>query len=346
MLNLLSINYIDMLKWFLLYNATPYIPEIIIYLLRYIGVRYYIINGDRETYKKIIKRLEMDTICTKYIYRCGKDLPAGYFIGNKCMGYYSRDSKFIEDESIYLLAYIDYYKYLCSEDCIKFVPELENEDETDSIIVKKKQKQTQEQVNDKIKVYMRHGGYKNIYYIPLSLDISHINPIGSQGPIVEDIIHIYKKKERATIFIHGVTCAGKSSIGYLLAKELKGHFCHTFKPTDPGDSFCNLIHELNGRGNEDLDAPLIIVLEEVNEIIGYIHNKSLKRHSEMPISVYDKSSWCNFLDDMIFYKNIILLLTSNESKELIDSIDPAYLREGRIDAVFSMSEKIDICNKR
>ena len=187
---------------------------------------------------------------------------------------------------------------------------------------------------------MRHGSYKNIYYIPLSLDVSHINPIGAQEHITDDIIRLYKKKDRTSVFIHGVTCAGKSSIGYLVAKTLGGHFCHTFNPTHPGDSFCNLIHELNGRSEGDIAIPLVIVLEEVNEIIENIHNKSLKLHKEMPISVNDKASWCNFLDDMIFYKNIILILTSNESKEIIDAKDPAYLREGRIDAVFSMMEHL------
>jgi ATP-dependent 26S proteasome regulatory subunit len=45
---------------------------------------------------------------------------------------------------------------------------------------------------------------------------------------------------------------------------------------------------------------------------------------------------------MIFYKNIVLILTSNESKDHIDKMDPAYLRKGRIDETYSMMEQLPI----
>jgi len=43
---------------------------------------------------------------------------------------------------------------------------------------------------------------------------------------------------------------------------------------------------------------------------------------------------------MIFYKNVIFILTSNESKESLDALDPAYLRKGRIDATYEMLEEL------
>ena len=43
---------------------------------------------------------------------------------------------------------------------------------------------------------------------------------------------------------------------------------------------------------------------------------------------------------MILYKNVILILTSNESIEEISALDPCYLRKGRIDGSFSMMTPI------
>ena len=45
------------------------------------------------------------------------------------------------------------------------------------------------------------------------------------------------------------------------------------------------------------------------------------------------------MDDLIFYK-IILIFTSNKSKQDIDKIDPSYLRQGRIDEYFYMDKPI------
>jgi hypothetical protein len=45
------------------------------------------------------------------------------------------------------------------------------------------------------------------------------------------------------------------------------------------------------------------------------------------------------MDDLIFYK-IILIFTSNTSKQDIDKIDPSYLRQGRIDEYYYMDKPI------
>jgi hypothetical protein len=352
-----AFNYVDILFGFVLYNYATYLPELILYSLQYLGIRHYIIYGDKDKYRKIIKRLEKQTCSSSFIYRSGKEQPTGYFVGKYCMGIYHRDSNYMDDEKINIITTQEFYNSLCADDEVKMFKDQEEEQEQD-----KEQEQEQEQDQDqdqeqqsqdstkivqlkkatkngqKIKVYMRTGNYKNLYYLILSLDVSHINPLGAQGPIVDDIVRLYKKSNRTTVFIHGVTSAGKSTIGYLVAKAINGSFCHTFKPTDPGDSFCNLVSEVNVRNDDD--QPLVIVLEEANEIINYAHAKNHKRHVEIPISIYDKSTWCSFLDDMIFYKNIVLILTSNESKESIDKLDPAYLRQGRIDAVYSMTEAL------
>jgi len=352
-----TINYSEIAFGFFMYNYASYLPEVILFILQSLGVRSYLVNGDKEKYKILIKKLEKQTYNSSFIYRNGKIVPSGYFIGLNCIGFYDKDSRFIEDERIRIITTQKFYEKLISEDDIEFTKEENNpvmdknkqeeqtksEDNTphsDEKPLISKQAKNNTYNKSKVNVFIRAGQYKSFYYSSITLDVSHINPIGAQGPIVDEILKIYNKKNRASAFIYGVTLAGKSSIGYLVAKALKGNYCHTFNPTEPGDSFSNMLSEINGRNEEE--TPLVIVIEEANELIEAVHNKTVKRHIEVSTQIKDKSSWCGFLDDMIFYKNIVLILTSNESKENIDKLDPAYLRKGRIDETFSMMEQLPI----
>ena len=170
------------------------------------------------------------------------------------------------------------------------------------------------------------------------MDISHIHPLPSQRDIMNNIVTLYNKQQRATIFIHGITGAGKSTIGILLAKHLSGIYCHSFNPSDPGDSLSSLMVDIS----KDSDEPIIVVIEEVDIILHAVHTRTVTKHAKIPTLVHNKSSWSNFLDDMIFYKGLILVLTSNTSKEDIDAWDTSYLREGRIHAHYSMMTPINL----
>lgn len=351
MLPPVAINYSEIAFGFFMYNYAHYLPEVALCILQFLGIRSYLINGDKEKYKLLIKKLEKQTYNSSFIYRNGKIIPSGYFIGFNCCGFYDKESRFIEDERIRIITTQKFYEKLISEEDIEFTVEdnkstnVKSDDEAPTpeekpLITKPAKTSSSNNNKSKVNVYIRSGQYKAFYYTSITLDVSHINPIGDQGPIVDQIISIYNKKSRASVFIHGVTLAGKSSIGYLVAKALKGNYCHTFNPTEPGDNFSNMLSEINGRNEEE--KPLIIVIEEANELIAAVHLKTVKRHIEVPTQIKDKSSWCGFLDDMIFYKNIVLILTSNESKEHIDKMDPAYLRKGRIDETYSMMEQLPI----
>jgi len=316
-----------------------YLPEIILFILQFIGIRKYVINGDKEKYKRIIKILQKETLCSSQRYLNGKQGPSGYFISKNCLGKYENSSKYIEEEYVTLVTTDTYFKYLEQEEIAQFTPNTKGESESEeekTSLVTKVSKQA-----ENIKVYIRSGNYKNFYYKMLSLDVKHIQPINGQDKITEQILQIYKEKNRASVFIHGVSCAGKSSIGYLVAKALNANFCHTFNPSDPGDSFTHMISEIECRNENEDDVPLVIVLEEANEIIRNIVTNKTRMNQEVPTPVHDKSSWCTFMDDMVFYKKVILILTSNESKDDIDKLDTAFLRHGRIHATFSMMKAIE-----
>lgn len=308
---MLSIH--DVVLGYLVYVANPFF--ILCLFFQCFHIKYYIID-DRETVMRILKKINNRIISSSVKYVNGRDVPTEYFIGPSYVGYLNY-SNF--EPKMYIITRTSMFKELVHYDTAVITLPTEQQKDPDH----------------KIKVYIRKGTYKNTFYQPITLNMNHLQPFPTQRIILDNIKDIYSKLGRATIFIHGVSYAGKSSIGYLLAKELHGHYCHSFNPSDPGDQLSNLIVD-----SQNEDEPLIIVLEESDIIIQNIHHQRITINHDIFTSVYNKSTWATFLDDMIFFNNVILILTSNTSKSTIDEMDESYLREGRIHASFSMMEKI------
>ena len=76
-------------------------------------------------------------------------------------------------------------------------------------------------------------------------------------------------------------------------------------------------------------------------MIKNIDHGLIQRHKNVMTSIVNKSTYNTFMDDLILYKNIIFILTSNESREAIDELDPCYLRKGRVDATYSMMKILE-----
>lgn len=322
-------------------------PEIALYIFQKFGISRYVMYGDKDNYKKILRLIEKQTKSTSLSYRNGKIQPAGYFYGPRCIGAYTQESRYADDERVVIITTTDYYNSLIKAvetgGCSGFdaatadnsSKEQSLQDTAPLIIKDKPAKET-------IDVFIRSGTYKNFFYKKLSKDVSNISPFATQEPIVEDIIRQYKQKDRLAVFIHGVSMAGKSTIGYLVAKTLKANYTHSFNPSDPGDTFDNLIGDVNhgeDRATDD-EKPLVIVLEEADVVIDNIHKQLIKRHADIPTAVHNKTTWNNFLNDLVFYNKIIVILTSNSSKEDIDKLDPSYLNQGRINKTYSMMEPL------
>jgi hypothetical protein len=257
-----------------------------------------------------MKKISKEIIYSENFYMNGKSVPHGYFIGWKYFGYIQiRDN----ETNIVIWTKERYYKELIEDkvEVKKYVPII---------------------TSNKIQVYIRKGTYKNFYYQYIKVNLSHIEPIGEQKYIIDSITEIYNTKQRANIFIQGVSGAGKSTIGYLVAKKLNGLYCHTFNPTEPGDFLSNLMVDMN------TDQPIVIVIEEIDILLKKIHI-GIEKNNEIPIMVHNKTTWNNFLDDMFLY-NILFIFTSNTSKKDTDHLDPAYLRKGRIDEYYCMNEPL------
>ena len=321
---MLQPSYTQVAFGYCLYVVSTYLTDIILCALQGVGIRRYVIHGDNDKYRDLVKRLETDTYNSSFIYRRSKMIKTGYFVGPACAGYYFKDPNCIEDEKITLMTTAKYFEKLTAD--------------TDTPKITDISMPSEKETN--IKVFLRNGPYRSFWYTPLTMDVSAIVPLGEQAPVVAETVRIYNAKGRAVVFIHGVTGAGKSSVGYLVAKEIGANYTNTFRPTDPGDSFGNLLSELRTR--DEADTPLVIVLEEANLMIHAVHEGTIERHRETPVPISDKTSWVGFLDNLIFYRNIVVILTSNESKDALDALDPAYLRKGRVDTTFSMMTPLDI----
>ncbi len=284
--------------------------------LRCIGIGYFIIKNDDKKVTEIIKNLEKHTKSTITLYEYGKKKPTGLFIGWKYIGMYhdvihDREPK----RELYLFTSVKIFNKL-----------IEDTNEIEVVI------DNEMQVRKDIEVYERMGAYWRLYYDKRKFNMTKYNANSNQDLIISQIKNIYKEKNRASIFISGQPGTGKSMIGFLLAKELNGKLCRSFNPSDPGDNMINLIKEVE----PDEEKPLILMLDEANILIRKITDNLIIMHKNIPIAVHDKITFNRFMDDMIFYQNVILILTSNETKKTIDDIDISYLRDGRIDAVFNL----------
>lgn len=305
--------------------------QIPVILLKAAGYSTFRVRNDRDTVKGMLKLLNQETYSSSSVYEYGKELPSGMFIGWKCFGYYSDSSRESENGTeIVIFTSAKNFKDIIRRSVIPC--ETVVLDKTNQTLA------TQSRPHP-IKIWNRYGTYTHLYYSDFKVDLSFIYPMGDQGPIMQDIIERYNKAKRLVSFVYGVTGAGKSTLGLLIAKELNGAYCHDFNPTDPGDSFKSLMRDT--KSDTEMSGPLVIVMEEIDTTIKMIHEGSVPRHPKAITSIHNKATFNSLLDDMIFHRNMIIILTSNKTKEEIDALDTSYLREGRVNAYYTMNEQIN-----
>lgn len=302
-----------------------------LFILRLFSIHYYTIRNDEERIRMVIKHLQKHTISSQIIYQYGNSFPSGTFIGLNYVGYYQYASQREGGTGeVHMVCTKEAFSKII--EAPKTGPIFKQIAATDE---SKETKETKEEAFP-LMIYGREGGYTSLYYTSIDLDLQGLEPIGKQKEIVDDICKKYEKNSRGVFFIHGISGAGKSTIGLLVAKQLKGTFCHTFNPTEPGDN----LHGLLRATCPAEELPTIIVLEEMNTLIRNIHEGSIQRHKNITTLIHNKSTYNTFMDDMILYRNVIIIMTSNEDKSSIDAIDPCYLRSGRIQGNYSMPEAL------
>ena len=342
-----------------------YIPLLLI--LKCVGIDYYTIRNDEEKVRIVVKKLRRTTHCTRILFQYGNFFPSGSFIGKNCFGYYMYSEsrafgnsgevhiftgkttflKLIEDEEETLSLYSDVKP--SSSDSLPLSSVLGSPLVSPilspilSPIVSpipspllSQQKQTFPKQKEHLIVFGRQGAFTNLFYSRIRLNVQGLEPKPQQVNIVDAICTTYNRKKRGVFFLHGVSGAGKSTIGILLAMRLNGSFCHSFNPTDPGDT----LHLMLRDTEPSEEQPTVIVLEEVNTLIRRAHDEKILAHKSITTLVHNKSTYNVFMDDLILYKHVLIIMTSNESKETIDELDPCYLRPGRVDEYFAMMESL------
>jgi hypothetical protein len=305
-----------------------------LFLFQLCGVRYYIIRRDDEKTRAISKILQNTTMNSITLFQSGNFHPYGYFVNWKCAGFYNYTNSYDNiSAEIHILTTVKYFNSLFETDKVSVSFAL-NKKITDVSTA------TEEAVItapiQSINIYSRFGSYTSIFYSRIRIDVQHLEPCGQQGEIVDSICKTFSEKRRGVFFIHGISGAGKSTIGLLVATRLKGTFCHTFNPTEPGDTLPILLRETE----PSTDKPTIILIEEINTFIRVLHNETIPRHKNITTCIRNKSTYNTFMDDLFLYQNVMIIMTSNESKDTIDALDPCYLRKGRVDEYYSMMDVI------
>ena len=298
----------------------------ILFFLYSLGIKYYIVRKDNEKTRAIIRTIQKTALCSATIFQCGSYYPSGYFVNWRCIGHCDyNDSYEGVNAEIYIVTTPAYFEQISATEqvSISFSTDEANKD---------KQIVNSSSTKTSMVVYTRCGTYSGIYYSRLRTDIHDLEPIGEQREIVDDICQKFIQKRRGVFFIQGASGVGKSTIGFLVAKRLSGVFCHTFNPTDPGDTLALVARE----ADPSSERPTIILLEEANMMIRSAHEGTVPRHKNITTCVRDKSTYNTFMDDLIFYKHLLIIMTSNETKESIDSLDPCYLRKGRVEEYYNL----------
>jgi len=139
--------------------------------------------------------------------------------------------------------------------------------------------------------------------------------------------------------LFGVPNTGKTTT----AKQLYHHFDETSIICPdllcPGPGIYDLYKSFKyfySKVKPDKNRFLIFVLDEVDELI---HNIFVtKKTDKYDIKSPTKQSWNLFLEKVSSNKNVVLLLTTNKTKDYFDTLDSSLFRKHRLTKAFQFTE--------
>jgi hypothetical protein len=294
-------------------NNIPW-PILFLFLEPY-NIKYYTLTN-REECKRIQKKITWWSQQTDNNKGCGYSLGYWYYIHFKIQT--GDEDQYI----VYMIATESSYQKLIKENDILLNKSIDNN--------------INNKVVSNIDIYDRLGSYSNIWFKKRTMKIPSIKPRLNQQKILDTIIEQYKTNNSTVIFLHGNPGCGKSRMGLFIAEYYKGSYCNNLTPWQPGDTLSNLYSEVDPTE----DKPLIVALEEIDIPLIKIHNSEIESHKHLPVLIKDKTGWNHFFDTINrgLFPNLIILMTSNKSPEYVNNLDPSYLRKGRVDLIFELTE--------
>jgi hypothetical protein len=239
--------------------------------------------------------------------------PSGLFIGYYYVGYISARLNKESPGLLYCLSTEKMFKELTKKECI-------STDETKIVF---------------ISLITLKGNYYCRYSRKRDLECSHYLPKENQEQVINDTLDFYNNNNICVTMVYGNPGTGKSIIGLLIAKQLKGSFCKTYNPSFPGDTLENIYDN----AQVSKTKPLILLIDEFDIILDRFHNEKIHLHKDIPIEVHNKTTWNSLLDDINIklYPYLIIILTSNLSEsEIKTKYDASYIREGRVNIIHNL----------
>ena len=317
----------------------PIIKWILILLFNY--KTYYFNN--KECRNKLNCFIEScNVLCSSYNFE-GK--PDGYIIHKNILPYFIIHNRHDEIDPYIFCKPSTFEKINKINDVQKFkkidVKELEEKEKLNLLTRKRdnsdidndsgSESDDEDENNSNIKYLVKstseYSGYNRYCVRDIKISKNHVFN-KNQDELFIKLMNFYNENKFAKILISGSMGTGKSYFSYILARKLGCYLCDSFDPTEPSESLTNLYTSKKLSGTQ----PLVVLIDEIDTIIMKIHEGKIQQHKHYPILTKDKMSWNTFLDkiDYGLFPNLILVMTSNLSRNQIDKFDKSYLRDGRI----------------
>ncbi|MBX9636380.1 MAG: AAA family ATPase [Nitrosomonas sp.] len=153
-----------------------------------------------------------------------------------------------------------------------------------------------------------------------------------QNNVVQEVMALFQKKERASLIVSGPTGIGKTSVASFLAVALKERQWSAdpvvvfFDPTAKG-------FDLFPQITPKKETVCILVIDEYDCVIKYAEEgKECESASDGNSMAKSATTWLSTLDRLAKTRFIILLATTNEK---LDNLNSRYIRDGRFDLKFT-----------
>lgn len=258
----------------------------------------------------------------------------GIFYGRWYIGSIREDTYDDEKTNIYILCSETMYKRLSDLNMLGIhLSQTNNNDNNETDI-----DSSIENIKSKYKFVSIYNFNLTAYHGNISEPRKMIIPYNKysaeQQTLIDLITSSYNKYCNHTCIVYGQPGSGKSVLALALAQKFESSLCMTYDPSLPGMNF----NYLYSYANPTKDKPLIVLIDEIDILLHKIQNEIVDKHRNYIAQIKNKHDWNKFFDNINrkFYPFVIFILTTNKDKTYFDNIDSAYIRKGRIDAIYEL----------